>query len=91
MRIALTAWYSAGPRDVIVRGDDGATVGDISVALRGRLWQAERLAEVIRLPTAGRGGRHSRPAAPGPGGLGGYALGERTATRFRRARDPRAA
>ncbi len=67
MRIALTALTPQGPRDVIVLGDDGATVGDISAALRGSLWQAERLAEVIRLPTGGRAGRHSRPPAPGPG------------------------
>src|ERR1700738_3659377 len=68
MRIALTALTPQGPRDVIVQGDDHATVGDISAALRAGFWPAERLAEVIRLPSGGRDGRHSRQPAPGPGG-----------------------
>jgi DNA segregation ATPase FtsK/SpoIIIE, S-DNA-T family len=68
MRIALTALTPQGPRDVIVRGNDDATVSDISAALRASLWQAERLAEVISLPGAGRHGRHSREPSPGQGG-----------------------
>jgi DNA segregation ATPase FtsK/SpoIIIE, S-DNA-T family len=68
MRIALTALTPHGPQDVIVRGDDDATVGDLSTALRASLWQAPGLAEVIRLPSATGQGRHSRVPAPGPGG-----------------------
>ena len=68
MRIALTALTPQGPQDVIVQGDDHATVGDISAALRAGFWPAERLAEVIRLPSGGRAGRHSRQPAPGSGG-----------------------
>jgi DNA segregation ATPase FtsK/SpoIIIE, S-DNA-T family len=68
MRITLTALTPQGPRDVIVRGDDDATVGDISAALRATLWEAERLAEAIRLPSAAQPGRHSPVPAAGPGG-----------------------
>src|SRR5260370_803384 len=57
MRIALTALTPQGPQDVIVQGDDHATVGDISAALRAGFWPAERLADVIPLPSGGRAGR----------------------------------
>lgn len=68
MRIALTALTPHGPRDLIVSGDDLATVGDVAAAARealagpGGAGGAGRLAPVISLPLAG-------PAPePAPGG-----------------------
>ena len=52
MRIALTALTPHGPRDLIVTGADGATVGDVATAAREVLAGAGRLAPVISLPLA---------------------------------------
>ena len=63
MRIALTALTPAGPRDVIVTGDDSATVSEVAAGLRAALWPAGRMAEVIQLPAGG----DRRTAAPASG------------------------
>ena len=56
MRIALTALTPQGPQDLVVSGDDGAVVGQVAAALRGAAGGAHRLAPVIALPAAARGG-----------------------------------
>jgi DNA segregation ATPase FtsK/SpoIIIE, S-DNA-T family len=67
MRIALTALTPQGPRDVIVTGDDGATVGDVAAAAREVLAGGGQLAPVIPLPVTapGLGGRYDARPAPG--------------------------
>jgi S-DNA-T family DNA segregation ATPase FtsK/SpoIIIE len=67
MRIALTALTPQGPRDLIVEGDDGMTVGEVATELRNSVWPRERLAEVIQLPGATGSGRSARRPAPAPG------------------------
>ncbi len=52
MRITLTALTPTGPRDLVVSGDDGLTVGQVAAELRGAVWPREQLAEVIPLPGA---------------------------------------
>src|SRR5258708_20180045 len=66
MRIALTALTPHGPRDLIVTGDDGATVGDVATAAREVLAGAGRLAPVISLPLAAP----ERDGLDGPPGAG---------------------
>src|SRR5713226_3984366 len=68
MRIEPTTLTPQGPQDVLDHGDDHAPVGDISPDLRAGFCPAGRLAEVPRLPSGGRAGRHSRQPAPGSGG-----------------------
>ncbi len=67
MRIALTAFTPKGPRDLIISGDDGSTVGQVAAELRSSFWPRERLAAVIQLPNAGagRGERGERRAQRG--------------------------
>ncbi|GGO81230.1 FtsK/SpoIIIE domain-containing protein [Nonomuraea cavernae] len=48
MRIMLTVLGEQGDRDVVIDGDDGATVAGVSEALGGQ----ELLAKVVRLPQA---------------------------------------
>jgi S-DNA-T family DNA segregation ATPase FtsK/SpoIIIE len=48
MRIMLTVLGGQGDRDVVIDGDDGATVARVSEALSDR----EPLAKVVRLPRA---------------------------------------
>ena len=55
MRITLTALTPTGPRDLVVSGDDGLTVGQVAAELRGAVWPREQLAEVIPLPGADLG------------------------------------
>jgi S-DNA-T family DNA segregation ATPase FtsK/SpoIIIE len=69
MRIALTALTSAGPRDLVVSGEDGLTVGEVADELRGSVWPREQLAEVILLPGAGNGRGPRLPAGPRDGTL----------------------
>jgi S-DNA-T family DNA segregation ATPase FtsK/SpoIIIE len=68
MRIALTALTARGPRDLIIDGDDGMTVGQVADELRHGVWPTERLADVIALPgaagAAGAGRSARRPAPP---------------------------
>jgi DNA segregation ATPase FtsK/SpoIIIE, S-DNA-T family len=52
MRIALTALTPQGPRDLVISGDDGLTVGQVAAELRTCIGPREHLAEVIRLPGA---------------------------------------
>ena len=66
MRIALTALTPHGPRDLIVTGADGATVGDVATAAREVLAGAGRLAPVISLPLAAP----ERDGLDGPPGAG---------------------
>ena len=63
MRIALTALTARGSRDMVITGDEGATVGQVAAVLRKALGGAERLAQVIALPTAGGLGRGG-PGSP---------------------------
>ena len=64
MRVTLTALTPQGPQDVLVSGDDDATVGDVAAALGPVVWQpatrqgvpAERLAPVISITSFGPGG-----------------------------------
>jgi S-DNA-T family DNA segregation ATPase FtsK/SpoIIIE len=60
MRIALTALTPQGPQDVLVSGDDDATVGDVAAALGPVIGRpptpAERLAPVISIARNGPGG-----------------------------------
>jgi S-DNA-T family DNA segregation ATPase FtsK/SpoIIIE len=60
MRVALTALTPQGPQDVLISGDDDATVGDVAAALGpvvGRpATPAERLAPVISIARNGPGG-----------------------------------
>ena len=53
MRITLTALTAQGPQDVLVSGDDDATIGDVAAALgnitRHQAAPAERLAPVISI------------------------------------------
>ena len=75
MRVALTALTPQGPQDVLVIGDDDATVGDVAAALGPALELRgtrpdERLAPVISIARSGGGGsagdpgRRSAPAQP---------------------------
>ncbi|MDA0635312.1 hypothetical protein OUY22_17970, partial [Nonomuraea sp. MCN248] len=68
MRIRLTVLGEQGDRDVVLDGDDDATVATVSAALGDR----EPLAPVVRLPRARAPYGMSSPAASGP--LGGPAL-----------------
>src|SRR5580693_51045 len=70
MRVTLTALTTQGPQDVLVSGDDDATVGDVAAALgtvtSEQAAPAERLAPVISIANHGAGGFGDRPrAAPG--------------------------
>ncbi|MGH3294769.1 MAG: FtsK/SpoIIIE domain-containing protein, partial [Trebonia sp.] len=60
MRVTLTALTPQGPQDVLVSGDDDATVGDVAAALGPVVSQpgapAERLAPVISIARNGAGG-----------------------------------
>lgn len=67
MRIALTALTPHGPRDVIVSGDDGATVGDVATAAREVLAGAGQLAPVISLPRPAPAPGDRQDAPPGAG------------------------
>ena len=59
MRVTLTALTPQGPQDVLVSGDDDATVGDVAAALGPVVRQqgapAERLAPVISIARNGPG------------------------------------
>src|SRR5260370_1139689 len=66
MRIALTALTPQGPQDVIVQGDDHATVGDISAALRAGFWGAA--GKIVVGPGGGSAGVTVQPLAGGPAG-----------------------
>lgn len=65
MRITLTVVSEDGRRDVLVEGDESATVAALAAALDGG---AARPANVVRLPHArapydlDRGDRHARPS-----------------------------
>ncbi|HEY2553373.1 MAG TPA: FtsK/SpoIIIE domain-containing protein, partial [Streptosporangiaceae bacterium] len=72
MRIALTALTPAGPRDVVVTGDDSATVREVAAGLRAAQWPNGRMAEVIRLPAGGD--RRAAAAAAGTAWVDGRAL-----------------
>ena len=63
MRITLTALTPTGPRDLVVSGDDGLTVGQVAAELRGAVWPREQLAEVIPLPGAEQGSWATRRQA----------------------------
>ena len=63
MRITLTALTPTGPRDLVVSGDDGLTVGQVAAELRGAVWPREQLAEVIPLPGAEPGSWATRRQA----------------------------
>ena len=71
MRVTLTALTAQGPQDVLVSGDDDATVGDVAAALGPVVGQqgtpAERLAPVISIGRNGSGGFGD---APRPGEQG---------------------
>lgn len=69
MRIALTAFTPKGPRDLIVSGDDGSTVGQVAAELRASFWPHERLAPVIQLPGAAGASRGQRPVSARRGTL----------------------
>src|ERR1700748_1818930 len=56
MRIALTALTPKGPADVIVRGDDGATAGQVAEALQEAFAPKKHLASVIMHPRAAAAG-----------------------------------
>jgi DNA segregation ATPase FtsK/SpoIIIE, S-DNA-T family len=62
MRIALTAFTPQGPRDLIISGDDGSTVGQVAAELHSSFWPRERLAAVIQLPGGGGAARGQRLA-----------------------------
>ena len=76
MRVALTALTPQGPQDVLVSGDDDATIGDVAAALAPALELRgtrpdERLAPVISIGRNGGGGsagdlgwRSAPPAQP---------------------------
>ena len=73
MRVTLTALTPQGPQDVLVSGDDDATVGDVAAALGTVVRQqvvrqqgapAERLAPVISIARNGPGDPGSKH---GPG------------------------
>ncbi len=63
MRITLTALTPTGPRDLVISGDDGLTVGQVAAELRGAVWPREQLAEVIPLPGAEPGSWATRRQA----------------------------
>ncbi len=72
MRVTLTALTTQGPQDVLVSGDDDATVGDVAAALgtvtSEQAAAAERLAPVISIANHGAGGGfgdRAQRAAPG--------------------------
>jgi DNA segregation ATPase FtsK/SpoIIIE, S-DNA-T family len=63
MRVTLTALTPQGPQDVLVNGDDDATVGDVAAALgpvTGQLGPTERLAPVISIARHSPGGSGTR-------------------------------
>jgi DNA segregation ATPase FtsK/SpoIIIE, S-DNA-T family len=72
MRVALTALTPQGAQDVLVSGDDDATVGDVAAALgtatgqRGTV-DEQRLASVIPIAGRGAGGRQADDGGPGLG------------------------
>jgi DNA segregation ATPase FtsK/SpoIIIE, S-DNA-T family len=74
MRIALTALTPAGPQDVVVNGDDTATVGQVAAVLRAALAGRERLAQIIALPRADSGWAASGAGRQETVWLGGQAL-----------------
>jgi S-DNA-T family DNA segregation ATPase FtsK/SpoIIIE len=70
MRVALTALTPQGPQDVLVSGDDDATVGDVAAALGPVVGRpaapAERLAPVISIARNGPGGTIASPGLSDP-------------------------
>src|SRR6185437_13092527 len=66
MRLTLTALTPQGPQDVLVSGDDDATIGDVAAALAPALELRgtrpdERLAPVISIGRNGGGGSAGDP------------------------------
>ncbi|MDR8408551.1 cell division protein FtsK [Nonomuraea sp. 3-1Str] len=90
MRIMLTVLGERGDRDIVLEGDDEATVGAVSEALDGR----QPLAQVVRLPRSrapyGLPGAEPQEASRPSWGPGHPAEPGGTLWRNGRALDPRA-